>query len=80
MLVSEEVFYIFITKSQGDQLLVLSPSISTVFVISFVWFLSKPLPVYGGLGLMVSEGVVGGMVGLVFQSVTHREYLTQIIL
>ena len=31
--------------------------LSTIFVIGFVGFSSKPSPIYGGLGLIVSGGV-----------------------
>lgn len=30
--------------------------LSTIFVLSFVGFSSKPSPIYGGLGLIVSGG------------------------
>nr|AEP21960.1 NADH dehydrogenase subunit 6 [Pecari tajacu] len=36
--------------------------LSTIFVISFVGFSSKPSPIYGGLGLIVSGGVGCGIV------------------
>ena len=36
--------------------------LSTIFVIGFVGFSSKPSPIYGGLGLIVSGGVVCGIV------------------
>lgn len=36
--------------------------LSTVFVISFVGFSSKPSPIYGGLGLIVGGGVGCGIV------------------
>lgn len=37
-------------------------SLSTIFVIGFVGFSSKPSPVYGGLGLTLSGGVGCGIV------------------
>ena len=37
-------------------------SLSTIFVIGFVRFSSKPSPVHGGLGLPVSGGVGCGIV------------------
>ena len=36
--------------------------LSTIFVIGFVGFSSKPSPIYGGLGLIVSGGVGCGIV------------------
>ena len=36
--------------------------LSVIFVIGFVGFSSKPSPIYGGLGLIVSGGVGGGIV------------------
>ncbi|YP_009525273.1 NADH dehydrogenase subunit 6 (mitochondrion) [Talpa occidentalis] len=36
--------------------------LSTIFVMSFVGFSSKPSPIYGGLGLIVSGGVGCGIV------------------
>nr|WNV62794.1 NADH dehydrogenase subunit 6 [Hipposideros pratti] len=36
--------------------------LSTIFVVSFVGFSSKPSPIYGGLGLIVSGGVGCGIV------------------
>nr|ARN58889.1 NADH dehydrogenase subunit 6 [Platygonus compressus]ARN58938.1 NADH dehydrogenase subunit 6 [Platygonus compressus]ARN58990.1 NADH dehydrogenase subunit 6 [Platygonus compressus] len=36
--------------------------LSTIFVISFVGFSSKPSPIYGGLGLIVGGGVGCGIV------------------
>ena len=36
--------------------------LSTIFVIGFVCFSSKPSPIYGGLGLIVSGGVGCGIV------------------
>ena len=36
--------------------------LSTIFVIGFVGFSSKPSPMYGGLGLIVSGGVGCGIV------------------
>nr|YP_010322041.1 NADH dehydrogenase subunit 6 [Rhinolophus marshalli]UKP81771.1 NADH dehydrogenase subunit 6 [Rhinolophus marshalli] len=36
--------------------------LSTIFVISFVGFSSKPSPIYGGVGLIVSGGVGCGIV------------------
>ena len=36
--------------------------LSTIFVIGFVGFSSKPSPIYGGLGLIVSVGVGCGIV------------------
>lgn len=36
--------------------------LSTIFVIGFVGFSSKPSPIYGGLGLIVSGGVGCGVV------------------
>ena len=36
--------------------------LSTIFVIWFVGFSSKPSPIYGGLGLIVSGGVGCGIV------------------
>nr|YP_010321535.1 NADH dehydrogenase subunit 6 [Hipposideros pomona]UKM30557.1 NADH dehydrogenase subunit 6 [Hipposideros pomona] len=36
--------------------------LSTVFVVSFVGFSSKPSPIYGGLGLIVGGGVGCGIV------------------
>lgn len=36
--------------------------LSTVFVIGFVGFSSKPSPVYGGVGLIISGGVGCGIV------------------
>ena len=35
--------------------------LSTIFVIGFVGFSSKPSPIYGGLGLIVSGGVGCGI-------------------
>ena len=37
-------------------------SLSVIFVIGFVGFSSKPSPIYGGLGLIVSGGVGCGIV------------------
>lgn len=36
--------------------------LSVIFVIGFVGFSSKPSPIYGGLGLIVSGGVGCGIV------------------
>ncbi|MCQ7855576.1 NADH-quinone oxidoreductase subunit J [Salmonella enterica] len=36
--------------------------LSTIFVVSFVGFSSKPSPIYGGVGLIVSGGVGCGIV------------------
>lgn len=36
--------------------------LSTIFVVSFVGFSSKPSPIYGGLGLIVGGGVGCGIV------------------
>ena len=36
--------------------------LSIIFVIGFVGFSSKPSPIYGGLGLIVSGGVGCGIV------------------
>ncbi len=36
--------------------------LSTILVVSFVGFSSKPSPIYGGLGLIVSGGVGCGIV------------------
>lgn len=36
--------------------------LSTVFVVGFVGFSSKPSPVYGGVGLIISGGVGCGIV------------------
>ena len=36
--------------------------LSVIFVIGFVEFSSKPSPIYGGLGLIVSGGVGCGIV------------------
>lgn len=36
--------------------------LSTIFVIGFVGFSSKPSPIYGGFGLIVSGGVGCGIV------------------
>ena len=36
--------------------------LSTIFVIGFVGFSTKPSPIYGGLGLIVSGGVGCGIV------------------
>nr|QZZ81280.1 NADH dehydrogenase subunit 6 [Hipposideros pendleburyi] len=36
--------------------------LSTIFVMSFVGFSSKPSPIYGGLGLIISGGVGCGIV------------------
>ena len=36
--------------------------LSVIFVIGFVGFSSKPSPIYGGLGLIVSGGVECGIV------------------
>lgn len=36
--------------------------LSVVFVVSFVGFSSKPSPIYGGVGLIVSGGVGCGIV------------------
>ena len=33
--------------------------LSVIFVIGFVGFSSKPSPIYGGLGLIVSGGAYG---------------------
>lgn len=37
-------------------------ALSIIFVIGFVGFSSKPSPIYGGLGLIVSGGVGCGIV------------------
>ncbi|MCQ7796711.1 NADH dehydrogenase subunit 6 [Salmonella enterica] len=36
--------------------------LSTIFVVSFVGFSSKPSPIYGGVGLIISGGVGCGIV------------------
>lgn len=36
--------------------------LSTIFVVSFVGFSSKPSPIYGGVGLIVSGGIGCGIV------------------
>nr|AXV54271.1 NADH dehydrogenase subunit 6 [Nesiotites hidalgo] len=36
--------------------------LSTIFVVSFVGFSSKPSPIYGGIGLIISGGVGCGIV------------------
>lgn len=36
--------------------------LSTIFVVSFIGFSSKPSPIYGGLGLIVGGGVGCGIV------------------
>ena len=36
--------------------------LSIIFVLGFVGFSSKPSPIYGGLGLIVSGGVGCGIV------------------
>nr|URW97166.1 NADH dehydrogenase subunit 6 [Crocidura foetida doriae] len=36
--------------------------LSTIFVISFVGFSSKPSPIYGGVGLIISGGIGCGIV------------------
>nr|YP_010385334.1 NADH dehydrogenase subunit 6 [Chimarrogale leander]UPM52174.1 NADH dehydrogenase subunit 6 [Chimarrogale leander]USZ79703.1 NADH dehydrogenase subunit 6 [Chimarrogale leander]WCF76630.1 NADH dehydrogenase subunit 6 [Chimarrogale leander] len=36
--------------------------LSTIFVVSFVGFSSKPSPIYGGVGLIISGGVGCGVV------------------
>nr|UBD06944.1 NADH dehydrogenase subunit 6 [Sorex excelsus] len=36
--------------------------LSTIFVVSFVGFSSKPSPIYGGIGLIVSGGIGCGIV------------------
>lgn len=36
--------------------------LSTIFVVSFVGFSSKPSPIYGGLGLIIGGGVGCGIV------------------
>nr|ARO74668.1 NADH dehydrogenase subunit 6 [Lariscus insignis] len=36
--------------------------LAVLFVLGFVWFSSKPSPIYGGLGLIVSGGIGCGMV------------------
>nr|YP_009252136.1 NADH dehydrogenase subunit 6 [Lariscus insignis]ALP86351.1 NADH dehydrogenase subunit 6 [Lariscus insignis] len=37
-------------------------TLAVIFVLGFVWFSSKPSPIYGGLGLVVSGGVGCGIV------------------
>lgn len=36
--------------------------LSTIFVVSFVGFSSKPSPIYGGIGLIISGGIGCGIV------------------
>ena len=46
----------------GIMIIYIAFILSVIFVMGFVGFSSKPSPIYGGLGLVVSGGVGCGIV------------------